>query len=254
MLARGWGGVARRQAAATHAAAAARPAAAVVGPLVPRCPPTSLPALCAPKRSPTASSGTLQPSPAAAPEKAWARPCWPPSAGWPMLRRCATGPASPPRLSRSLLPDQLWCSADAAGQWRGHRLPRLPARLAPCLGCHLMPFAAHPAGHLAAILHAAPAVCSRSQRTRAVPVPALSSGLNQIPLLHLPAQRPLYAEASSDRMRAWYRRHGFSELMSWSLRKSAPRVIVMARPPRPTAAAADSKRGGSGKARERHSR
>ncbi|GAB4819962.1 hypothetical protein N2152v2_007008 [Parachlorella kessleri] len=45
-------------------------------------------------------------------------------------------------------------------------------------------------------------------------------------------QRYVYAEASSEEVRQWYRKHGFQDLMTYTLRPNAPKLLVMARPPR----------------------
>lgn len=49
----------------------------------------------------------------------------------------------------------------------------------------------------------------------------------------LPANRYLYVEASSEEARAWYRRSGFQDVMTYTLRPHCPKLLIMARPPRP---------------------
>jgi hypothetical protein len=85
---------------------------------------------------------------------------------------------------------------------------------------------------------------------------ARGRGLGSVLLDHLGRladgqRRFLYVEATSDRARAWLRRHGFFELLRHSVRPHAPPIYVMVRQPNAAAAAgggaAAAGRGASGR-------
>ncbi|KAL4422967.1 hypothetical protein ABPG75_009164 [Micractinium tetrahymenae] len=78
-----------------------------------------------------------------------------------------------------------------------------------------------------------------------------SAGLGSVLLDHIcraadQQRRPVYVEVTSDRVRGWFKRHGFAETMRHSVRPHAPPVYVLVRWPAAAAGAGNGAAAGGG--------